>query len=69
VKVINHLGDEVMKVSGSLLLCYVDHHDEAYQWAERRKLETHPKTGAAQLVEDSGARSRDPNSEVRGNRV
>lgn len=35
----------------SLLLCYVDHHGKAYQWAERRKLETHPKTGAAQLVE------------------
>src|SRR2546423_1184216 len=35
----------------SLLLCYVDHHDKAYAWAERRKLETHPKTGAAQLVE------------------
>jgi superfamily I DNA/RNA helicase/mRNA-degrading endonuclease RelE of RelBE toxin-antitoxin system len=34
-----------------LLLCYVDHHDKAYAWAERRKLETHPKTGAAQLVE------------------
>jgi len=29
----------------------VDHHDKAYHWAERRKLETHPKTGAAQLVE------------------
>lgn len=35
----------------SLLLCYVDHHEKAYHWAERRKLETHPKTGAAQLVE------------------
>jgi len=35
----------------SLLLCYVGHHDNAYNWAERRKLETHPKTGAAQLVE------------------
>ena len=35
----------------SLVLCYVDHHDNAYHWAERRKLETHPKTGAAQLVE------------------
>ncbi|MBN1653554.1 MAG: DEAD/DEAH box helicase [Deltaproteobacteria bacterium] len=41
----------VHKTPGSLLLCYVDHHDKAYQWAERRKLETHPKTGAAQLVE------------------
>jgi len=41
----------VHKTSGSLLLCYVGHHDDAYHWAERRKLETHPKTGAAQLVE------------------
>ena len=41
----------VHKTQGSLLLCYVDHHDKAYDWAERRKLQTHPKTGAAQLVE------------------
>ena len=41
----------VHKTASSLLLCYVDHHDKAYAWAERRKLETHPKTGAAQLVE------------------
>ncbi|EMN5133208.1 UvrD-helicase domain-containing protein [Burkholderia contaminans] len=41
----------VHKTAGSLLLCYVDHHDRAYQWAERRKLEVHPTTGAAQLVE------------------
>jgi mRNA-degrading endonuclease RelE of RelBE toxin-antitoxin system len=41
----------VHKTQASLLLCYVDHHDEAYRWAERRKLETHPNTGAAQLVE------------------
>ena len=41
----------VHKTASSLLLCYVDHHDKAYTWAERRKLETHPKTGAAQLVE------------------
>jgi superfamily I DNA/RNA helicase/mRNA-degrading endonuclease RelE of RelBE toxin-antitoxin system len=41
----------VHRSTNSLLLCYVDHHDKAYQWAERRKLETHPKTGAAQLVE------------------
>ena len=39
------------RTSGSLLLCYVGHHDDAYRWAERRKLERHPKTGAAQLVE------------------
>jgi mRNA-degrading endonuclease RelE of RelBE toxin-antitoxin system len=41
----------VHKTETSLLLCYVDHHDKAYNWAERRKLETHPETGAAQLVE------------------
>jgi hypothetical protein len=41
----------VHKTAKSLLLCYVDHHDAAYKWAERRKLEIHPKTGAAQLVE------------------
>lgn len=41
----------VHRSADSLLLCYVDHHDKAYQWAERRKLETHPRTGAAQLVE------------------
>lgn len=34
-----------------LVLCYVGHHDKAYAWAERRRLETHPKTGAAQIVE------------------
>src|ERR1700680_557411 len=41
----------VHKTASSFLLCYVDHHDKAYAWAERRKLETHPKTGAAQWVE------------------
>ena len=41
----------VHRSKSSLLLCYVNHHDDAYKWAERRKLETHPKTGAAQLVE------------------
>src|SRR2546430_5917040 len=41
----------VHRTPESLLLCYVDHHDKAYAWAERRKLETHPKTGAAQFVE------------------
>ncbi len=41
----------VHRSADSLLLCYVDHHDRAYDWASRRKLETHPKTGAAQLVE------------------
>ena len=41
----------VHRSNNTLLLCYVDHHDKAYAWAERRKLETHPTTGAAQMVE------------------
>lgn len=45
IRLIVHRTDE------SLLICYVDHHDKAYAWAQRRQLERHPKTGAAQLVE------------------
>ncbi len=45
IRLIVHRND------ASLLLCYIGHHDDAYQWAERRRMETHPKTGAAQLVE------------------
>ncbi len=41
----------VHRKENSYLLCYVAHHDKAYQWAETRKIETHPKTGAAQIVE------------------
>ena len=41
----------VHKSERDLLLCYVGHHDKAYDWAQRRRLETHPKTGAAQFVE------------------
>src|SRR4051794_25476199 len=41
----------VHRTVASLLLAYVDHHDAAYNWAERRKIERHPTTGAMQLVE------------------
>lgn len=41
----------VHRTERSMLLCYVDHHDKAYAWAERRRIERHPRTGAAQLVE------------------
>src|ERR1700675_2645162 len=51
IRVSRDLRIIVHRTGTSLLLCYVNHHDEAYQWAERRRLETHPKTGAAQLVE------------------
>ena len=45
IRLILHRSEE------SLLLCYAGHHDDAYAWGQRRKLETHPTTGAAQLVE------------------
>lgn len=32
------------------VLLYVDHHDDAYRWAENRKLTINPVTGAMQLV-------------------
>ncbi len=51
VRVTSDLRLIVHRSDASLLLCYVGHHDKAYDWAERRKLETHPRTGAAQLVE------------------
>ena len=41
----------VHRTADSFLVCYTDHHDDAYKWAERRRIETHPKTGAAQIVE------------------
>jgi superfamily I DNA/RNA helicase len=39
------------KTGSSLLVAWVGHHDEAYAWAERRRIETHPRTGAVQIVE------------------
>lgn len=37
--------------SGDLyILLHVDHHDEAYRWAERRKMSINPATGALQIV-------------------
>ncbi|MEN3792178.1 3'-5' exonuclease [Fulvimarina sp. MAC3] len=41
----------VHKTGDTTALVYVDHHDDAYKWAERRKLERHETTGALQIVE------------------
>ena len=41
----------VHKTAASFLLAYVGHHDDAYTWAERRRIEAHPRTGAIQIVE------------------
>lgn len=39
------------KTAASILVAYVDHHDKAYAWAERRRIDVHPRTGAVQIVE------------------
>ena len=41
----------VHKTKADFLVCYIDHHDKAYTWGERRRLDKHPSTGATQLVE------------------
>jgi superfamily I DNA/RNA helicase len=41
----------VHKRGNNLLVCYADHHDKAYAWAQNRRLENHPKTGVAQIVQ------------------
>lgn len=51
VRVSSDIRIIVHRTSDSLLLCYVGHHDNAYDWASKRKLEAHPQTGAAQLIE------------------
>jgi UvrD/REP helicase N-terminal domain len=41
----------VHRTGESMLVAYVDHHNNAYAWAERRRIEAHPRTGAVQIVE------------------
>lgn len=41
----------IHKTDASFMLAYVDHHDDAYAWAERRRIEAHPRTGSIQIVE------------------
>ncbi len=41
----------VHKRGESLLVVYVAHHDAAYAWAERRRIEVHPRTRSVQIVE------------------
>ena len=37
--------------TGVYLLLWVDHHDEAYTWAARKRCEVNPKTGALQIFD------------------
>lgn len=51
VRVNRDLRIIVHKTGASLMLAYVDHHDDAYRWAERRVIDAHPTTGAIQIRE------------------
>ena len=37
--------------AATTMIAYVAHHDDAYDWAERRRIDVHSRTGAVQLVE------------------
>ncbi len=37
--------------SGVYLMLWVDHHDEAYDWAKRKRCEVNPKSGAVQVFD------------------
>ena len=37
--------------TGVYLLLWVDHHDEAYAWAKRKRCEVNPQTGAVQVFD------------------
>jgi superfamily I DNA/RNA helicase/mRNA-degrading endonuclease RelE of RelBE toxin-antitoxin system len=41
----------VQKRGDNVLLVHVGHHDDAYDWARRRRIEPHPTTGVLQIVE------------------
>ncbi|MBR1032960.1 UvrD-helicase domain-containing protein [Bradyrhizobium liaoningense] len=51
IRVNRDLRIVVFKQNQKSVFCYVGHHDDAYAWAERRRFEVHPVTGAAQIVE------------------
>lgn len=40
----------VYRRGGAMVMAYAGHHDDAYRWAERRRLQVHERTGAMQFV-------------------
>ena len=47
--------------NGMLTLLYAGHHEDAYRWAERRRMENHPVTGTLQIVETAEAAQNEVN--------
>lgn len=40
----------IHRTKSTHVLCYAGHHQDAYRWAQKRRLDAHPETGAAQMV-------------------
>lgn len=51
IRVSRDLRIIVHKTQSSFMVCYVAHHDDAYDWAERRRVEVHPRTGVIQIAQ------------------
>ncbi|MEB3223719.1 MAG: UvrD-helicase domain-containing protein [Candidatus Sericytochromatia bacterium] len=51
------------------ILLWVDHHDDAYTWARRRRAAIHPQTGALQLFEVTSLEAGAPRHEPRAKAV
>ncbi len=55
VRVNRDLRIIVHKMAGAgdttTMVAFVAHHDNAYRWAERRRIDVHPRTGSVQIVE------------------
>lgn len=51
VRVSQDIRIVIHKTEDDILLAYVGHHDDAYRWAERKRLVPHERTGAMQFVE------------------
>lgn len=49
--------------TGVYLLLWVDHHDDAYNWAKNKKCEVNPKTGAIQVYDMISATDSNPEAE------
>ncbi|MFO0686897.1 MAG: 3'-5' exonuclease [Sandaracinus sp.] len=40
----------IHRTKSTHVLCFAGHHQDAYRWAQKRRLDAHPETGAAQMV-------------------
>ncbi len=59
VRVSSDIRIILFKDGETTLLAYVDHHDAAYAWAERKRVLPHERTGAMQFVEIPILRARE----------